>query len=891
MKKKTVWSQDWFAAAVFSLAFFVLAYGVFNDAFQSLERSTYDVGVRAHDRAPSDRVAVIAIDDQSIANLGRWPWPRSLQAQLIDKLREGGARVIGSTALYLEPEKSSSSELFTAIADELKASPLVQQMPAEVETFGIMLDETAAANKEVTGIAQAYKESSLAREFKPQMETLLARLDAAAKSGGSPDALLAQSLATQGKVILPMVFQIGRPQGRPDQPLPDYVRRNALTNVQDRIGARGDGALPLPTVSAQPPVPGIGTAALAIGHLNVTPDVDGAVRYEPLVLQHFDEFYPSLSLMIAASALNLTPADIEVRLGEGVAMGGLTIGTTSALRMYTQFYTDRDGKPAFPVDAAYDVIAGKIPLAKYKDKVVLIGTTALGTGDTFATPVSASTAPVVTLAHAVSSILQQDYFSRPAWASWAELGVFALLAVYLALAVPRLKATLAAALTLTLVAALLLAQIGVMAGSALWLKLTIPALFLVIGHAFMTVKKFRITEMLKQTSDTENAESNKMLGLAFQGQGQLDMAFEKFRRVSPVDEKLLDLLYNLALDFERKRQFNKAESVYQHIAGHQKDFRDVQQKLNRAKKLSETVILGGSSASTHPGGTLVLDATQQLEKPMLGRYQVEKELGKGAMGIVYMGKDPKIGRTVAIKTMSLSQEFEPDELVSVKERFFREAETAGRLTHPNIVSIYDAGEEHDLAYIAMEFIKGHDLTKLTKPANLLPMEEVLRLVADAADALDYAHSNGVVHRDIKPANMMLVEATRTLKLMDFGIARIADSSKTKTGMVLGTPSYMSPEQLSGKKVDGRSDLFSLGVTLYQLLTGSLPFQADSMATLMFKIANEPHAPASALRPDLPAKLNIVIDRALQKDLEKRYQRGSELARDLRFVLAGMAGPA
>ncbi|MGH8540362.1 MAG: serine/threonine-protein kinase, partial [Stenotrophobium sp.] len=155
-------------------------------------------------------------------------------------------------------------------------------------------------------------------------------------------------------------------------------------------------------------------------------------------------------------------------------------------------------------------------------------------------------------------------------------------------------------------------------------------------------------------------------------------------------------------------------------------------------------------------------------------------------------------------------------------------------------------------------------------------------------AVSYAHQQHIIHRDIKPANMMLLAESKTIKLMDFGIARIADSSKTKTGMVLGTPSYMSPEQLSGKRVDGRSDLFSLGVTLYQLLTGSLPFQADSMATLMFKIANEPHGNLIIIRPDLPPPLNDVIDHALQKDAEKRYQRGGEMARDLRQILSGMS---
>jgi serine/threonine protein kinase len=219
--------------------------------------------------------------------------------------------------------------------------------------------------------------------------------------------------------------------------------------------------------------------------------------------------------------------------------------------------------------------------------------------------------------------------------------------------------------------------------------------------------------------------------------------------------------------------------------------------------------------------------------------------------------------------------------VEVKERFFREAETAGRLSHPNIVTMYDAGEEHDLAYIAMEFLKGKDLAPYTKPDNLLPLAKVMDIVAKTADALDYAHGNNVVHRDIKPANIMYEVDTGVVKVTDFGIARITDSSKTKTGMVLGTPSYMSPEQLAGKKVDGRSDLFSLGVMLYQMSTGQLPFTGDSMATLMFKIANETHAGVKTINPELPQCLSDIIDRMLEKDIDKRYARGSEIAADIR----------
>ena len=294
-------------------------------------------------------------------------------------------------------------------------------------------------------------------------------------------------------------------------------------------------------------------------------------------------------------------------------------------------------------------------------------------------------------------------------------------------------------------------------------------------------------------------------------------------------------------------------------------------------------MFGAPSGSA--GTSMLTDGT--IEKPMLGRYEVEKELGKGAMGIVYLGKDPKINRIVAIKTMALSQEFEEDELQQVKERFFREAETAGRLNHPNIVSIYDVGEEHDLAYISMEFLDGHDLMRYTKQDKLLPVKTALQLITLAAEALDYAHKEKVVHRDIKPANIMLIPKASTIKLTDFGIARITDSSKTKTGMVLGTPSYMSPEQLTGQHIDGRSDLFSLGIMLFQLLTGHLPFKGDSMAALMYNIANEQHPEIMDLRnglKQLTPEISAIIDKLLEKTPQSRYQTGGELAKDLRNCL-------
>jgi serine/threonine-protein kinase len=833
------WKKDWFLGLVVAVLLFLLGP---SDLLQSLERKAYDIGVRATDRTPSDRIAVIAIDDASIANIGRWPWPRDVHAKLADTLKAGGAKVVGNLVFFSEPQLDPGLAYVNRLIGEYqKAVPDPQSLEPGSPLIGI---------------------GALLQEAEGALNT---------------DRKLAQSYEKAGNVLLPMLFEIGDPRGRPDKALPEYVTRNA-------IGAAGAGGGDGPfatTANVQVPTEVIGRHARGIGHLNDQPDVDGGRRAEPLVLQHFDRLYPSFSALVAARSLNLEPKDIGVT-AEGLSLGNLRIATTPQLEMYTYFYKDRDGRSPFPVDSFFDVYSGKIGGDKYRDRVVLVGPTAAGLGTSWATPVSPAMAPVLVTAHSVSSILQEHFFVVPTWAYWAELAAFVLVAVYLIVVLPRLSAGAAAAATAGLLVVLLGIQFGLMTGKGMWLRMMLPVALLLVGHLLLTTKRFLVTEAGKVKSDAESAESNRMLALAFQGQGQLDMAWDKFRKV-PLDDGLLDNLYNLALDFERKRQFNKAEAVFAYMSAFNPKFRDIAQKLSRAKQLSETVILGGAGGGKTNTSILTAD---QVEKPMLGRYQVEKELGKGAMGVVYQGRDPKIGRVVAIKTMALAQEFEADELADVKERFFREAETAGRLNHPNIVTIFDAGEEHDLAYIAMEFLKGRDLVPYTKPGALLPPESAVSIAARVADALDYAHRNSVVHRDVKPANIMYEPASDTVKVTDFGIARITDSSKTKTGMVLGTPSYMSPEQLAGRKIDGRSDLFSLAVSLYQLLCGRLPFEGDSMAQLMYRIANEDAPSILDHNPAVPPAVVAFLARALAKDADQRFQTGAEFAAALRATAGG-----
>lgn len=271
----------------------------------------------------------------------------------------------------------------------------------------------------------------------------------------------------------------------------------------------------------------------------------------------------------------------------------------------------------------------------------------------------------------------------------------------------------------------------------------------------------------------------------------------------------------------------------------------------------------------------------------LGRYRVLKEIGRGSMGTVYLGKDPTIQRFVAIKTVRLDEVGEAEEAEAMKGRFFREAESTGRLSHPNIVTIYDAGEQDGLGFIAMEYLEGTTLRSYGRRQSQLPLDAVLDTVATVADALDYAHRQGVVHRDIKPANIMLTSDTR-VKVMDFGIATLANSTKTRSMAILGTPSYMAPEQVAGRKVDGRADIFSLGVVLFELLAGRRPFEADDVTTLLYQIAREPHRRLADDRSALPSELYRIVDCALQKDPAHRFARAGDLSRSLHACRSGMA---
>jgi serine/threonine-protein kinase len=273
----------------------------------------------------------------------------------------------------------------------------------------------------------------------------------------------------------------------------------------------------------------------------------------------------------------------------------------------------------------------------------------------------------------------------------------------------------------------------------------------------------------------------------------------------------------------------------------------------------------------------------------LGRYEIIESLGRGAMGMVYMARDPLIERTVAIKTVACAG-LSRDEMDTFEQRFFREAKSAGRLNHPNIVTIYDIGRENELAYMAMELLHGRSLREILDSGVVLPADRIADIAAQVADGLAFAHAGDVVHRDIKPANVMVLD-NGTVKIADFGVALLPTGSLTHQGMVFGSPKYMSPEQIAGEKVDGRSDIFSLGAVLYEMLTGLPPFTGDELAAILHQVINTDPAPPSSRKRNLPPGFDAIVAKALAKDPAERYQRADEMAADLRRYRELMPPPA
>jgi serine/threonine-protein kinase len=484
---------------------------------------------------------------------------------------------------------------------------------------------------------------------------------------------------------------------------------------------------------------------------------------------------------------------------------------------------------------------------------------------THPTPVGLLSSPEL-VAHVLANYREQRWLGSGLLATLSGWCLALLLLGPLAVGVWKTRAATASWIGASIVALVGASALGFV-GFDLWLPITGPAAWLLLTGALLTMRQRPLAAGTRVTEqDTANLVDARRSAAA----GRLLEAWGVYRRVGP-NAALLPELYDLAMALAAQNYQHEAAELYYRIAQVDGRYRDVAHRLVRATR----------PPPNEPDEAFTAPET-------LGRYQLLEPIGRGATGYVYLARDPVINRIVALKVIDLSLDYDGVELESLSQSFLREASIAGGLNHPNIVTIFDVGQAEGLAYIAMEYLKGQHLSDFATPDRLLPVNKVLDLLGRAATALDYAHAHNVVHRDIKPANIMYDSVSDSLKITDFGIAKLIDANRTRTGIVLGTPAFMSPEQLEGKNVNGHTDLFALGVSLYQLLTGHLPFRGASMTKLMFVIANEPHQAVTAVRADLPKWLDGVIDRALAKDPADRFQTGAEMAA---AVLQGLARAA
>ena len=606
----------------------------------------------------------------------------------------------------------------------------------------------------------------------------------------------------------------------------------------------------------------------ALGHLNLAQDSDGVVRRLPLLIEYEGRLVPALALQLAMKYIDAPLRDLSLGLD--------FMGQPSLRAKHIELAIDRAYCLLLNHDLRWtrqrtfsfaDVLDGSIDPAVFRNKIVLIGLTAPDAAPAYRVGTHSGVTPIEISANALGRILSSARLSRPSWGPVLEIVAVLYFAFFLVFFIPRMSFKVGAGLLAVFMLTWYAVVVGLLLGYGYWVRLVGPILLACAG--FMLIQATLYSRKLQE----ESLEANKTLGLSYQGQGMLDMAYERYMQCPVQDASVKNLLYTLGLDFERKRMFNKALAIYDHIRS-DGTFKDVEKRHSRLKALdsSMTMSVSGTLAET----PLIMDDTQV--KPTFGRYELIRELGRGSMGTVYLGRDPKINRDVAIKTMAY-ENVDAADLAEVKTRFFREAEAAGKLSHPNIVSVYDVGEEHDMAYIAMELLSGENLSVYCKGDNLLPVDRVTAIITDVAAALDYAHSQGVIHRDIKPANIMMLQDGR-IKVTDFGIAKVVDASRTHSSVVLGTPNYMSPEQVAGKSLDGRSDLFSLGVVYYEMLAGAKPFRGDTVSAILYAVSRQAHTPLSEVRKDVPACCEDLVNKLLVKGVTRRYASAALVAKAL-----------
>ncbi|UCG62433.1 MAG: protein kinase [Candidatus Zixiibacteriota bacterium] len=650
-----------------------------------------------------------------------------------------------------------------------------------------------------------------------------------------------------------------------------------------------------------------------LGYDYTMPDEDKVLRHQSMVMNYAGYYYPSLALLGAAVYLDVSPADIKV-----IEKNEIQVGTKRRIPINdkSEYLISFSTEGSFQKFSAADVLAEGFDLNRLKNKVVIVDFEDFSSTQQFRTPVHGQAKKSLITASVAENIVNDNILTPKTDMTLIGLLLIFALGGICAFVLPQLS---------------LLYRLIVL-GAALVIMANINY-FLFSSFKVIVDMVYYGTELIlfMLASPVLDSEFVKGITVDKKKKARSGVPTVKFDSETDKDDRPSAVREIISSPTDPENQKTTA------IDGDEPEFPADHQAINIDGDPEETIIAGDSGEVEHepeeaalsqidsgpvdtkdtgdteiPGtGPEIISAGDSqghstaesagitragesgsitgglggaMDIKSLGRYQITGTLGKGAMGHVYKGIDPAINRPVALKTIRLDFVNDPDEMAELKERLFREAQAAGKLSHPNIVTIYDVGSEGHLQYIAMEYLEGQTLDEMIKKKTKFNYKIIAKIIIQICSALEYAHEEGIVHRDIKPANIMVLKDYR-IKVMDYGIARIDSNSMTKTGIAMGTPNYISPEQLRGLPVDSRADIFSLGVVFYEMLVGRRPFRGENITSLIYSTLNhEPEKPSN-VNPQIPLLFDHIIDKALRKVPQERYQKASEMTADLNEFVA------
>jgi eukaryotic-like serine/threonine-protein kinase len=701
-------------------------------------------------------------------------------------------------------------------------------------------------------------------------------------TSGYTDVLAGQMSWTKN-VILP--YEITRAEFRNSKMAnPKYLYNSSL-QVNSDLGVLDENSTLVTQKVFLPPEPLCRNAG-GLGYKYEIYDSDRKVRWAPLTMYYDGYYYPSAALIASAHFLGIAPSAISIIGGQAVKVGNREIPTNKFGQFFINY--NKQGQSFTQISAA-DILNEKVDFNSLNNKLVIISLNSESVADYYQTPVAASMTSGEKTANIIENIIHSNFMRRMDNSPGTDLLILFALGGIFAFILPRIS--LLYRLVVLMVCLFMLANLNFVLFNSfrvsirsLYVALEIFLLFLAspfLDEEFISRFSGEEKQILpkKKKSDAPKLAMPKIPVL------------ERTIKASHPSEEYVE---TAMLDNTPKKGRVDATTAVSDVApelrnpskpsipnnDNYQEAAPIAVKANDADKImrqnNETDYSSEKDIKAYRTPISGLDG-QPLKN--MGRYQIVGELGKGAMGTVYKGLDPAINRYVALKTIRLDFVNDPDELEELKERLYREAQAAGKLSHPNIVTIYDVGNEGTLQYIAMEYLEGQTLEDMIRKKVQFNYKIVAQIITQICSALEYAHSQGIIHRDIKPANIMVLNDYK-IRVMDFGIARVDSSSMTRTGIAMGTPNYISPEQLQGKPIDKRTDIFSLGILMYELLVHRRPFRGENLTSLIYNIVNvEPDLP-SAIDKAVPLLFDRVVAKALKKNPDERYQRAGDISASL-----------